>query len=463
MVINGDYLYANRKRFGLSEQQAAEILQCTRDEIIYYETRHTEPLESHTAENLITFVKRRELDEKVDTKLILQGLLDEIRRIEPYSFSPDKLLAHPKKIVELVTDQDGHNVKPFLIEVHLTNECDHNCPGCTFTHIRHDTSLCKEKLTKESVSTMLEELQPTNFGVRAIFWSGGGEPLLHEHAQEIFEHAAHLGFKQILITNGSNLDRIDPGFIVEHFSTVRISVDATTDIAFGKTHGFKSDDASEKFLEVQSNIRKLVEVYKKKTASNEGINEDIRKVGIGVSFLLQPANKDEVASFCNIARKSLGVNYVELKPLVLQQNHKNDRMISELVTPDLVDSLRFARKNDGQRADFKILTLEHKLLDMLSERYGKTFEKCWGHPLYPAIAANGGVYPCCLMIGKEELCYGNVNELSFSEIWDSQLRRDAVGRIDAPTCPINCKLSETNKILERVNRALAAPLRDYIN
>jgi radical SAM protein with 4Fe4S-binding SPASM domain len=114
-------------------------------------------------------------------------------------------------------------------------------------------------------------------------------------------------------------------------------------------------------------------------------------------------------------------------------------------------------------ANFRVFTLEHKFLDIISEAYGKAFEKCWGHPLYPAIAADGGVYPCCLMIGNANLCFGNINDHSFSDIWKDPTRMKAVASIDAHKCPINCKLSETNKTLEIVHRAAELPLRDYLN
>jgi MoaA/NifB/PqqE/SkfB family radical SAM enzyme len=413
---------------------------------------------------LIDYVRTRERERTRHPKEVLQDLIREIPA-DRHSFSPNKILAHPEKIVELLKREDGIPVRPFLIEIHLTNTCGHNCPNCTFAAIQGDPEQKVKQLALERVRSLLDELW--KFGVRAVFWSGGGDPLCYPWAQQVFEYAGAKGFKQILITNGSNLDKVDPSVLVKYFSTVRVSLDAQTDAVFARAHGlterygFSPERAFEEFNRIQSNIKALVRVLQSTPRADR--HPDIDRIGVGVSFLLRDINKDEVVGFCTLARDGLGVQYAEIKPLVYERNDENDAMIRRILTLELVQSIGLIRLQNRGNKLFRVFTLEHKLLDMLSDHYGKTYDKCWGHALYPAIAADGGVYTCCLMIGKSELCYGNVNELSFAQIWSGRKRREAVGKINPRLCPVNCKLSETNKTLQIVMSARALPLIEFLN
>lgn len=458
MAINGDWLNRVIDEFGLSEDRLKSIMGCEKTDVINYRT-HNYPIPAPQAELLMSFVNRERAARTKDTRQILDELVQEMKS-EDHSFSSNKILGHPAKIAELVADREhfGFNVKPFLVEIHLTNVCSHNCPNCTFASIHGDHALQRLEQNTDRVKKLLGELKAS--GVRAIFWSGGGEPLSHPDAQEIFACAAELDFKQILITNGSNLNKIDPEFLVRSFSTVRISLDAQTDRSFMGTHGFGEDHALKELQHIHDNIRNLVKAFNR--ISEPDRNSDMNRIGIGVSFLLQEANKDDILGFCTHARDSLRVRYAEIKPLVHERNTQNDAIITKFVTPDLASTLRILRRTIV-RDDFRVFTLENKFLDMISESYGRTFKFCWGHPLYPAITADGGIYPCCLMAGKQDLCFGNVNESSFDDIWSSDRRRVAIHRIDAPLCPINCKLSETNKSLEVVMRSLDLPLPEYLN
>ena len=460
MAIDGEYLNCVKEEFDLTEERLAIIMDCDKKDIVAFRGHPKAPIPSAHAERLVKFALVERSNRTKDPRQILEELLREMHS-EDHSFSPNKILGHPDKIAELANDRKafGFNVKPFLVEIHLTNLCNHNCPNCTFAAIHGDPALRSLTLPKDRVKALLRELR--EFGVRAIFWSGGGEPLLHPDAQDIFQYASAEGFQQILITNGSALDRIDAELLVRRFSTVRVSLDAQTDRSFMKTHGFSEEHARTELARIHANIRTLVKMFHRIPEGER--HPDINRIGIGVAFLLQEANQDDLVGFCTYARDSLGVRYAEIKPLVYERNEENDALIKKLVTVDLVLTLRLLRRRIAQPPAFRVFTLESKFIDMLSESYGRTFRKCWGHPLYPAVTADGGIYPCCLMTGKQQLCYGNIAEHSFADIWQSPQRREAIERIDVPLCPINCKLSETNKSLEIVMRSLDLPLADYLN
>ena len=455
MTINGKYLEEKRKNLGLDQNQLAKLLDWKKHKVSDYEMHPEIPLKTEDVEKLLYFLFKQQSPQD-EAKPILESLLSEFHE-ENHSFSPNKILAHPEIIGKLFCDE--WNVHPFLVEIHLTNECTHQCPLCTFADIHHNKDRERQSFDKDRLFSLLEELKAN--GTRAIFWSGGGDPLMYPHVEEVFKKAAECGFQQILITNGSNLDKVDNDFLVRNFSTVRVSLDAHTDHGFKLTHGSPNRDAAAEFYKIRGNIVKLAEAFRKCPVNER--NADMNKTGIGVSFLIHKGNKDEVVGFCTMARDDLKVQYVAIKPIVHERNEDNDKMLEELITKDFADALRTARERNNNKLQFRVFTLEHKFLDMLSDNYGKTYSKCLAHPLYPSISADGGVYPCCLMIGKDGLCYGNVNNQTFQQIWLGDNRKQAVNNIDIAVCPINCKLSETNKTLEIVRRARELSLPDYLN
>jgi len=459
--IDGNYLRNIRTNYGWSENEAAKILECQKTQIIKYEKANPgKPLETDHAERLIKKIACEEQAHTHETKDILEKMLHEMRG-EPHSFSPNKILCHMDVVRQVLDETEQWNVWPFLVEIHLTNACSHACPGCTFREIQRNTALKSHQLCEDKIFALLDQLREG--GTRAIFWSGGGDPLMYPAAMKVFDRAAKLGFRQILITNGSCLNPDYAPFLIKNFSCIRVSLDAQTHTTFARMHGIGPNEAFSEFNTIQNNIRKLVDQFNRST--KEDRHPDINEVGIGVSFLLHEANKDEIIGFCTLARDGLGVRFAEIKPIVHERNETNDAMVRKLVSEEVAASLRYVRQHVERKSPsvFRVFTLEQKFLDMLSESYGKNWDHCWGHPLYPAIAADGGVYPCCLMIGKADLCYGDVNEQSFADIWNSNARKEAVKQIVAPLCPINCKLSETNRALEIVHRANALPLRDYLN
>ncbi|MCM1286894.1 MAG: hypothetical protein NC240_01190 [Clostridium sp.] len=57
------------------------------------------------------------------------------------------------------------------IEFHLTNRCNLNCNGCSYS-TRHNG----KSLTVEQVSSVLERYG--QYDLRSVFFSGGGDPLV---------------------------------------------------------------------------------------------------------------------------------------------------------------------------------------------------------------------------------------------------------------------------------------------
>jgi hypothetical protein len=75
------------------------------------------------------------------------------------------------------------------------------------------------------VKEIFEKLVEERCAVRAVSFSGGGEPLLHPQIKEILEYLRGYGIKLGVATNGVGLDKLPEG-VLDNFEWIRISTDS---------------------------------------------------------------------------------------------------------------------------------------------------------------------------------------------------------------------------------------------
>jgi wyosine [tRNA(Phe)-imidazoG37] synthetase (radical SAM superfamily) len=357
-------------------------------------------------------------------------------------FANYKILKHLDKLS--ILQSDPGKAGPITVEFHPTNICNHACPACTFgiSNIDSDKRVSFDMALLDNLIKDLKKL-----GVKAIDISGGGEPLCHGDIGKIINSFATESFDVGLVTNGYALSDGNDNDTKEELrenilskcTWCRISVDAGSQETYSVMHGnrphIKFDDIVKK-IEIMAHDK--IKMGSKTT--------------LGVSFLLTPSNfLDLIRSIC-IFREIKGIDYFQVKPVVVAPSARGkeniifwDKRLFELLT---------AIKTYETPA-FKVFTLSYKFADMLlSEDTGLPFKKCWGHPFYPTISADGSILVCCHMLnnllnGKSAGIYGKItNTCGFSDIWDSKSRYEVGDQIETRLCPCNCKLSETNKVLD---------------
>jgi len=92
-------------------------------------------------------------------------------------------------------------MSPVMIHVAPTNVCNQNCVHCCFSEREKRISL-DFALLKRAID------QSHNLGVRAVEWTGGGEPTLYPYINEATEHVAKKSMKLGMNTNALSIDRI---------------------------------------------------------------------------------------------------------------------------------------------------------------------------------------------------------------------------------------------------------------
>jgi hypothetical protein len=221
-----------------------------------------------------------------------------------------------------------------------------------------------------------------------------------------------------------------------------VSVDAGSQAVYEQMHGSGPSIDFEKTVE---GVRRLA--AEKQTRGS--------RMTLGVSFLLTPENFLDLTTAARVFGAIPGVDYFQVKPLEVSPVERARHPSAIYWNRRVFDTLMALRAHETET--FRVHALGFKFTNMMSnEARGLPFSRCWGHPFYPTICADGTVVVCCLMVNsvfehRDVGVYGKVDaERGFRRVWEDA-RRFAVGSgISTRLCPSNCKLAETNRTLEEM-------------
>ena len=101
------------------------------------------------------------------------------------------------------------------VYVEITNICNMHCSFC------HGHSRPPRQMTEAEYARVLEQLQGKT---QYIYHHLMGEPLLHPHLPRFIQMACQGGFRPMLTTNGTLLDRCADALLVPGLHKINISL-----------------------------------------------------------------------------------------------------------------------------------------------------------------------------------------------------------------------------------------------
>jgi MoaA/NifB/PqqE/SkfB family radical SAM enzyme len=315
-------------------------------------------------------------------------------------FNPKaKLWWHGDRVKEWL---ETGRTTPSLAEVSPTGYCNARCPWCFF----------KEKWTGDQIdpNVMVGALHAMpDLGIKAVNWTGGGEPVLHPQFSEFVALAADLKLKQGLFTNA--YQEIPHQ---EAFEWIRISMTDKHWHEIVKPHVPFGMVVNETPVPWQLNMTHLRN-YKK--SESERINSDL----------------------CLRAR-SVGAAYFQIRP-ALSQDFKDQPVLTEPVY-----------LHDYATDEFKVFTTPYKYLEAARPRH---YKDCYGYHICPSIDWRGHVVACLYLSDDPDYILGNLNEDPLPNIW-----RDIPNKVPViDACQHCCKNHEINKVMAE---ARSCPNRDFL-
>lgn len=329
------------------------------------------------------------------------------------NFGASKILAHPGECLEYL---NGGQRTIIVLEIHMTNQCDGNCPNC---------SGCKKTspnahLDFHEAKNYIKQLK--SFGAKAVIFSGGGDPLCHQETCKTISYAKSIGLDIGLFTNGIRLNEeyTDIKTLLDCCTFIRISLDAGDHKLYKKIHG----NDRKVFEKVIANMKALMdfrEAYGGKTVVGAGY-----LTGEGTATLSEMKKFLDVCCFCRI-------DFAHFRPF-----HWNfDSVKKELVY------LRGRYK----REKLKIFSSDQKYR-VFNKKPIRNYKTCHGVNFVTVIAADANVYQCCHLLGNKDFSLGSLRDMSFQDIWANKFT--IFDRIDVSKCVPFCRCDNINRQIEEL-------------
>ncbi|MEO5356711.1 MAG: radical SAM protein [Nitrospirae bacterium YQR-1] len=278
---------------------------------------------------------------------------------------------HFREKLESLPIENPEILPPIHIRIKPTNLCNHNCSYCAYK--ADNLQLGKDMNRRDSIAgdKMLEIIEDIiEMGVKAVTFSGGGEPFLYPHLIEAAKRLSDSPVKFASLTNGSNLRGEAAELFAHNALWIRVSMDGYDDESYA---GYRGAGPGE-FTKVMTNLL------------------NFKKLGggcyLGVSFIVDKANSANVYSFVG-RLKDAGVDSVKISPCIVSNSGAKNNAYHKPFFNTVREQTQRAKADFGN-AGFEIFDSYHTL----DEKFDKPYGWCPYLQILPVIGADLNVYSC---------------------------------------------------------------------
>lgn len=306
-------------------------------------------------------------------------------------YSSFKIVGFPDKLQSFRT---GEITAPIYIRLKMTNLCNQKCFWCQYSsHLSDLHQICDRtsQIPSEKILSLIHEF--SDMGIKAVLFSGGGEPLIHPIAHEAFDLCYELGLKYALITNGQNLSPVMAQHL-KHASWVRLSVDYWDGESLNRFRGVSPSI----FDRIMANWKNFINV--KDDSCDAEIN-----------FITTHENYQHIEEVCGLF-KSLGSHNARFCPMYNSDFVNYHAPIKDEVYRRL-DNARKLYQDDS----FHIYSSYDNISLIPLHR---PYNKCYFCQINPVIAADQILYTCHDQAYSEIGRLGSVENTTFKKLWFSE-------------------------------------------
>ncbi len=336
-------------------------------------------------------------------------------------YSSAKVLWFPDRLAAL---RRGAPVAPVHVRIKPTNVCNHSCYFCAYRS--SNLSLGQEMKVRDRIprAKMMEIIDDlVAMGVRAVTFSGGGEPLIYPHIAEAVRRLDRGGIKVATLTNGSRLLGKVADAFAECATWVRVSIDGWD----GESYARYRDVKRSEFDKVLGNLEAFA-------------RRDTDCV-LGASLIVDRDNAARIHGLCR-RLKACGVRHVKIAPCIVSNDGRESNAYHAAITPMVRDQIAAA----AELADegFEIVDHYHGL----AERFDKPYDWCPFLHYLTVIGADCTVYTCQDKAYTRGGVLGRLEGRRFGEFWFSPETQRALRRLDPRSeCRHHCVAEAKNRLL----------------
>ena len=302
---------------------------------------------------------------------------------------------HYKDKVDSLPPEVETILPPIHIRIKPTNVCNHKCWYCAYK--AKDMQLGKDMnesdfIPERKMFEIIDDI--SEMGVKAVTFSGGGEPFCYPFMEETLERLITNGIPFASLTNGSRLNGKLAEICAAHGKWIRISIDGWDDGSYADYRGIKGTQFT-KLMDNMRNFKRLggkcclgvvIVVDKKNVCHLRDLVSQLREIGVD-SVKIGPCITSNIPSETNEYHKNI---YDEARRQI-------DRCIAE--------------NND---ASFEIYDCYHWQV----EKNDKYYSWCPNMQVLTIIGADCNIYAChdkaynfdCGLIGS-------IKDVRFKDFW----------------------------------------------
>lgn len=371
----------------------------------------------------------------IKSKLIQKSVQEYIERID-WSFTSDS---------------------PFIVEFDPTSNCNLACPDCISGSL-----LNQGQIERDRIKSLTMEM--VDAGVKGVILIGGGEPMMHLDIGWVIETLGGAGIKIGITTNGLYLKKhLD--VTSKYADWVRVSMDAATSETFNRIRPSKTGKSL--FDSAINNMQAYAKVKQGKLGYSfmvfsEG-NYGFKGVAINTDKVQSlshiKTNAHEIYAAARLARE-IGCDYFEVKPMY-DVNHYS--VMQKQAIADMVEE-QIDHAKTLETDSFKVFEALKLRATLRGESNlePKTYTRCAVAHMRTLVTSSG-VYVCPYFRGVESKNLGDIDTMSFKEMWHGQKRMAIMEKLDpSRDCPMHCIRHESNITIEDgLKNGFGTPINDY--
>lgn len=366
-------------------------------------------------------------------------------------YSDLKIVGFPEKLESF---REGRITAPVYVRVKPINSCNHGCRWCVYKSDRrgdeahgmpavasdmHLDMVEKDVIPREKMMEVIDDFQA--MGVKAVTFSGGGEPLLHRDIVEFMEHTLRCGIDLSIITNGQLLLG-SRAKALAYAKWVRVSMDYTNAQQMARTRMVPE----RLFEEVLENVQTFARLKR------PGCD-------LGVNFIVHRENCDGLVDFAHELYQR-GVENIRFSPMYCPDFVAYHEPIREKVEQQLreIEANYAGRYFAGSGYPYKLQpTSVNTTYDLHNPAHSpeRKYTRCFFMQTVPVVGADQNVYACHNKAFDKKGLIGSIRDRSFRELWFSEEAKLAFEKLN-PQCDCRHPCANDSKNRHIMNLVEAA-------
>lgn len=318
---------------------------------------------------------------------------------------------------------------PVHIRLKPENACNHDCWFCAYRvgHLELGEDMSeRDRIPREKMKEIVGDI--IEMGVKAVTFSGGGEPLVYKHIVETTRALGEGGVKLATLTNGTHLTGEKAEMFAKYGTWVRVSMDYWDGASLRASRKAKEAE----FEKIIENMRAFV-----KTGT---------KCVLGVSFIVSKDSHSHLYDFCRMM-KDVGVDHVKLSGCVVSTDGRKNNEYHAVFKDEVRSQITRAQGLNNDK--FRVVDHYHEMI----ERFDKDYTFCPYLTFLTVIGADLQVYTCQDKAYTVPGTLGSIKDRSFKDFWFSEENRKRIYALDpSRNCRHHCVTHQKNLLI-----------RDYLN